>query len=106
MLGVVERLPGSLDVSRAGASQPRDDRSANHGCDGLDRFEVAVGGDGEPGLNNVDAKAIELMGKAKLLGNVHAATGTLLTVAEGRIEDSDRRLVHVVHLPGSKAHGT
>ena len=57
--------------------------------DGADGFEVAVGGDGEAGLEDVDAEGGELVGHAELFVVVHGAAGGLLAVAEGGVEEDD-----------------
>ena len=55
-----------------------------HGAGGL---EVALAGDGEPGLDDVDPEAGELLGDLHLLADVEADPGGLLAVAEGGVED-------------------
>src|SRR5437660_8628518 len=79
-----EGLPGPLDVRTAGARQARDDGSADHFGDRLHRLEVALGGDGEAGLNNVYAEAVELMRQPKLFLLVHAAAGKASAGASAR----------------------
>ena len=46
----------------------------------LDRLEVAVGSDGEAGLNHVHAQAVELARHAQLFVQPHAAPWRLLAV--------------------------
>ena len=57
--------------------------------DGADGVEVAVGGDGEAGFEDVDAERGELVGHAELFGVVHGAAGGLLAVAECGVEEDD-----------------
>ena len=80
----------------AGARQAGDDRPAHGLGDRLDRLEVAVGRDREPGLDDVDAEARELLGDLELLGDVERDAGRLLAVSQGRVEDH-----HLVHLNSS-----
>ena len=70
--------------------------------DRLDGLEVAGRGDREPGLDDVDAEARELMGDLELLGRVQRDAGRLLAVAQGRVEDQDAvRVMSVVVLMSS-----
>ena len=55
-------------------------------CDG---FKIATGGDGETGLDDVNAKALELAGDGELFIGVHAAAGRLFTIAQSGIKDED-----------------
>ena len=57
--------------------------------DGADGVEVALGGDGEAGLEDVDAEVRKLVGHAKLFVVVHGAAGGLFAVAEGGVEEDD-----------------
>ena len=59
------------------------------GGDGADRLEVALRGDREPGLDDVDAERRQGAGHLQLLGDVHARARRLLAVAQGRVEDPD-----------------
>ena len=101
-----DRLPGPLDVRRAGAGQARDDGTANRRRDGLHRREIAFRGDGKSGFDDVHAQAIELMRQAQLLLHVHAAPGRLLAIAQGSVEYPDPRSFHVPDLPQVRAHAT
>ena len=47
-------------------------------------------GDREPGLDDVDAEARELLGDLELLADVERDAGRLLAVAQGRVEDLHR----------------
>ena len=82
--------------------------------DGLDRFEVALAGDREPGLDHVDPESGQLLGDLELLAHVEGDAGRLLAVPQGGVED-----LHMVghrcldssvfratkNLPGPKARG-
>ena len=68
--------------------------------DGLHRLEVAGRGDGEAGLDDVHAEVLEGAGDLELLGQVHAAAGALLAVAQRGVEDDDAVRV------GRRRHGS
>ena len=92
---VPHRLPRAVDVLERGARQRRDGRAAHGLADRLDRLEVALAGDREPGLDHVDAEAPELLRDLELLAHVERDARRLLAVPQGRVED-----LHVV------AHGS
>jgi hypothetical protein len=69
-LGVAYRLPRAFYVRRVSARQPGDDRTMNLARDGPHGLKVPGRGDREPGLDDVDAQARELMGDLELLGGV------------------------------------
>src|SRR5581483_914743 len=52
-------------------------------------LEVARRGGGEAGLDDVHAEALELARDRELLLDVHRASGRLLAVAQGGVEDAD-----------------
>ena len=56
-LGVLERLPGAVDVALVAAGQAADGRAGDLGGDRADRLEVARRGDREAGLDDVDAES-------------------------------------------------
>ncbi len=108
LLRVPHRLPRAVDILETGARQRGDRRAVYRLRDRLDRLEVALGRDREPGLDDVDAEARELFGDLELLGDVERDSGRLLAVPQGRVEDLDR--VHLVHLwavvvPGTSRRG-
>ena len=78
----LQGLPGALDVGGAGARQAGDDGSPDRRGDRLHRLKVAIGGDGEAGLDHVHTQAVELVSQPQLLLHVHAATWRLLAVAQ------------------------
>ena len=90
-----ERLPGAVDVAVVAAGQAADGRAGDLGGDGADGLEVALRGDREAGLDDVDAQRREGAGDLELLGHVHARAGRLLAVAQGRVEDPDAGAVRV-----------
>ncbi len=99
LLGVLQRLPGTIDVLIVAASQPADDWAANLLGDSLDGIEIAMRGDGEAGLDDVDAQLDQGLGHFELFANVHAAAGRLLAVAERGIENLDVACVSHGRLP-------
>ena len=54
-----------------------------------DGLEIAVRGDGEAGLDDVDAHGVEEVGDLDLLLERHGRAGALLAVAQGGVEDQD-----------------
>jgi hypothetical protein len=64
----------------------RGPRTARDLADGVG---VALGGDGEAGLEDVDAERGQLMCHAQLFGRVHGAAGRLFAVAKGGVEEDD-----------------
>ena len=81
--------PGAIDVGRNGAGQARDDRPPHGAGDGAHRLEIAVGGDREPGLDDVDAQPIELQREMQFFRGRHAEAWGLLAIAERGVEDVD-----------------
>ena len=71
------------------AGQAGDDRPPHGAGNGAHRFEVAVRRDREAGLDDVHAKAIELLRQPQLLGRGHAEARRLLAVAQRRVEHLD-----------------
>src|SRR5262249_33640002 len=86
-LGAVESLPGAVDVALGGAGQAGNAGVAHGPGDLAYGLEVAVGGDREAGLDDVDAHLLEHGGDAQLLVQVHGGAGRLLAVAQGGVED-------------------
>ena len=91
---MLQGLPGALDVGTAGARQSGDDGAADDFGDRLHRLEIAIRGDGESGLDDVHAEAIELMGQAQFFLLVHAAAGGLLAISESGVKYSNSRFIH------------
>ena len=69
-LGVPHRLPRAVDVLESGPGERGDDRAVHRLGDRLDGLEVAVARDREPGLDDVDPEARELLGDLELLAHV------------------------------------
>jgi hypothetical protein len=54
-----------------------------------DGLEVALGGDREAGLDDVDAHLVEAVGDLELLLEGHRCTRALFAVAQGGVENND-----------------
>ena len=87
-LGVLDGVPGGVDIGHVRAGQTGDDRTFDRAreiaCDGL---EVARRGDREAGLDHVDAEPRELRRDLELLLRVQRDARRLLAVAQRRVED-------------------
>ena len=92
-------LAGAADVVLVGARQRTDGGLLDRLGDRAHRLEVAVGGGGEAGLDDVHAHTLELAGDAQLLVTGHRRARALLAVAQGGVED-DQLVFHGL-LPGS-----
>ncbi len=77
----------AVDVLLARARQREDDRLRHGGRHPLHRLEVAFRRGGEPGLDDVDAEALELASDHQLLLDVHRGARGLLPVAQRGVED-------------------
>src|SRR5262245_12487712 len=85
------------------AGEAGDDRPVDLAGDRLHGLEVAVAGDREARLYDVDAQSRELLGDLQLLGGVQRDARRLLAVSQGGVEDDDS----VVHVASSfSASGT
>ena len=72
-----------------GAGQAADHRVLHHLADLGDGLEVAVGGDREAGLDDVDAHLVEHFGDLQLFLQGHRGAGRLLAVAQGGVENEN-----------------
>src|SRR5208282_1531305 len=87
-------LPRAVNVTGTGTSQASDDGAPHRRRDALHGFEVAIGGDGESGLDHVHAQAVELLGQVQLFLHIHAAARRLLAVTKRGVENGDARPIH------------
>src|SRR6185437_10453340 len=71
----------------------------------LDALEVARRGDGEAGLDHVDAELGQRLGHADLLAEVHREAGRLLAVAQRGVEDDDAVFVQLAEAGVLDGHG-
>ena len=93
LLGRLDRFAGAVDVLEAGAGEPADHGVLGALGDLVDGGKVAVRGDRETGLDDVDAHLIEQLGDFELLLMRHGGAGALLAVAQGGVEDDDAVLL-------------
>ena len=83
----LHRLAGPVDVLLPGARQAGDGGALDPPGDRRDRLEIAVRGDREAGLDDVDAHRVEEIGDLELLLEGHGRAGALLAVAQRGVED-------------------
>ncbi len=88
-LGVLDRLGATVDVDLSGAAQARHRALGDDLGDLTDGLEIAIGGDWETGLDNVDAHVLQDLGELELLFQGHRGARRLLAVAHGGVEDDD-----------------
>ena len=100
-LGRLDRFGAAVDVLRRGARKPADHGVLGALGDLVDGGEVAFRGDRKAGLDDVHAHVVEQLGDLELLFMGHGRAGTLLAVAQGRVEDDDAVLVGL----GLGSHG-
>ena len=86
-VGVLDRVPGGVDVGHVGPRQARDHRALDGAGDLLHGLEVARRGDRKARLDHVDAQPRELLGDLQLLLRVQRDAGRLLAVTQSRVED-------------------
>ena len=72
-----------------GPGEPRHGGARHAPGDLRHGLEVALGGDGEAGLDDVDAHLVEQAGDLDLVLEGHGGAGALLAVAQRRVEDQD-----------------
>ena len=84
---VPHRLAGARDVGGDGAGEPGDDGVLHAPRDLADRLEIALRGDREARLDDVDAHLVEEVGDFQLFLERHGRAGALLAVAERGVED-------------------
>ncbi len=82
-------LGGAQDVVFRGAGEAGDDGAFDLLGDAFDAFEVALGGDGEAGFQDVHAEFGQGFGHAEFFVDVHGEAGRLFAVAQGGIEDDN-----------------
>ena len=79
----------AVDVFRIGAREAGDHGVLGAPRDLRDGLEIAHGGGGEAGLDDVDAHFVEDFGNLHLLFKIHGRAGTLLAVAQRRVENQN-----------------
>ena len=88
-LRVPHRFPAAVDVGEVRARQPADHRVPREPGDLADRLEVALRGDREAGLDDVDPHLVEERRDLQLLLEGHGGARRLLAVAERGVENED-----------------
>ena len=89
-LRVAQRVGGRVDVLLDRAREGAHGRFvASQLGDAAHALEIARRGDGEPGLDDVDAQAQQLTRHDELLLGVHGGARRLLAIAQRRVEDVD-----------------
>ncbi len=101
--GVAHRLAGAGDIALDGAGEARDARPLGAPGDFGDGLEIALRGDGEARLDNIDAHRVEQMGDFELGLEGHGRAGALLAVAQRGVEDQNA--VFVGRLGAAGLHG-
>ncbi len=86
-VGKLQGAGGHLDVFSLGAGQRGDARLADGLGDGGDGREVALGGHGKAGLDDVHAQILQGVSHGELFLRGHAAARRLLAVAQGGVEE-------------------
>src|SRR5689334_7417512 len=93
-----ERFCGPLDIESARSRQGCDTDPVKFSTHRAHGFKIAVGGDREPRLHDVDTERDEFLRHAKFLRHGHAAAGRLLTITQGCVEYVNSR-AHRMWLP-------
>ncbi len=93
---MAHRLAGPGDIGGDGAGEAGDHRVLDLLGDGDDGLEIAVGGDREAGLDDVDAHLVERFGDLQLFLERHRGAGALLAVAQRGVENEDAVFVGLV----------
>ncbi len=86
---LAHRFGAARDVGLDRAGEAGDDGVLGARRDGRDRLEVALRGDRETGLDDVDAHGVEHLGDLQLVFKIHGRAGRLFAVAERRVENDD-----------------
>ena len=79
----------SFDVALGTAGEGGDGRVLDLARDGLHAGEIFGARGGEPGLDDVDAQRLELLGEPELLGGGHPVAGRLFAVSQRGVEDKE-----------------
>ena len=80
-LGRFDRLRGAIDVGLPGAGEPAYDRPLGALGDLVHGLKIALRGDREAGLDDVDAHLVEQLGDFELFLMGHGGAGRLFAVA-------------------------
>ncbi len=89
LFGILDGLPGAVDVFVTAAGQAADHRASYVLGDPTDRLEVAGRSDGETRFDHVHPEFNQGFGNLHLFLEVHARSGRLLAIAERGVENDD-----------------
>ena len=89
LLSTLNSLVNFFDVGGIAARKSANDWAEIAVSDSLDRLEVAGRGGRKPGLYDVDLKLGKSLRYPQFLPESHAATGGLLAIPQGGVEDPD-----------------
>ena len=92
LAGLIASAQRSMSL-KAARDSPQITAFLARGRDLVDGREIALRGDREAGLDDVDAHVVEQLGDLELLLVGHGGAGALLAVAQGGVEDDDAVLV-------------
>ena len=92
LAGLIASAQRSMSL-KAARDEPADHRVLGARRDLVDGGEIALRGDREAGLDDVDAHVVEQLGDLELLVVGHGGAGALLAVAQGGVEDDDAVLL-------------
>ena len=84
---MANRLGAAVDVLGGGARQAGDGGVFHPAGDFRHGFEIALRGDGEAGLDDIDAQGVQNVGDFQLFLKTHRGAGALLAIAQCGVED-------------------
>src|ERR1700686_1668763 len=90
----LQSLPGAINISRASASQPRNNWTPHRSGNPLHRLKVAIRSDRKARFNHVHAKSIQLLGQSQFLLHIHTAARRLFAISKRSVEYSDPRSIN------------
>ncbi|CAB4696467.1 unannotated protein [freshwater metagenome] len=85
----LDGFPTTIDIAQRRTRQTTNHWSAHGLRDGLHGLEVALAGDRETSLDDIDAKTSELLRDFNLLALIKRDSRRLFAVTKGRVENDD-----------------
>jgi hypothetical protein len=85
----LDGFPTAIDIAKCRPRQTTNDWTAYGLGNGLDGFEVALAGDRESGLDDIDTETSELFSNLNLLALIERDSRRLFAVPKGRVENND-----------------
>ena len=89
VVGLLHGVPRGVDVAFGAAGQRGHGAVRHGGGNGLHALVIHGRGDGKARLNDVHAQLFQLFGHLDLFRQIHAASGGLLAVPQGRVKNFD-----------------